>query len=253
MESTSLLSIDDQPISIPQAFTYLAAAGKLQEFVIEILRQYVISNEFQTKDDLEIDPFLIEQSLVNFRIEHQLTNPKIFAEWLEKNSPIYARFRNHTIYRLKLDKLKTLVTKPKLQEYFIERKIFLDQVVLSQIVVGDQELAEELKSQLLEGSATFDQLAREYSLAEDRIVNGMMGPLSRGRLSSALRALIDAASPGDVVGPLQIKERYCLFRVEQFLPATLDEKLQAQLQNEIFEQWLAEKAQKLSVQLQGNS
>ncbi len=251
MELNSLLTVDGKKIIVPQAFAYLKACGKLQNFITEILRQHVIAQEFQTRDDVSIDPFLIEQALVNFRVERQLTDPKVFQEWLESNGPAYADLRNHTIYMLKLAKLKALITQPKLQEYFIERKVFLDCVVLSQIAVTEQELAEELLSQLLEGSATFEQLAREHSLSEDRIANGMMGPLSRGRLKHSLRAAVDAASPGEVVGPIEMG-LYCLFRVEQFLPARLEGKVQEQLQNEIFEQWLAEKVQKMNVKLEGN-
>ena len=59
------------------------------------------------------------------------------------------------------------------------------------------------------------------------------------------------ASPGEVVGPLAIDGRWGLFRVEQFLPASLEQiQLKQALQNELFEQWLAEKIQKLTVKLQ---
>jgi len=50
--------------------------------------------------------------------------------------------------------------------------------VLSRIAVTEKELAEELRSQILEG-ARFEQLAQEYSLTDERIVNGMMGPMPR--------------------------------------------------------------------------
>jgi parvulin-like peptidyl-prolyl isomerase len=66
-----------------------------------------------------------------------------------------------------------------------------------------------------------------------------------------LRAAIDVASPGQLVGPIEIDGRYGLFRVEQFLPASLDDiQLKQALQNELFEKWLAEKIQKLTVKLQ---
>jgi parvulin-like peptidyl-prolyl isomerase len=149
----------------------------------------------------------------------------------------------------KLEKLKAQVTEPKLQAHFIERKIFLDRVVLSRLVVAEQELAEELASQIEEG-ANFEQLAREYSLADDRIVNGMMGPVSRGSLPDIVRAAIDTANPGDVVGPLELEGRWVLFQIGQFLPASLEDgQLKQALQNELFEQWLAQKIQKMSVTL----
>jgi parvulin-like peptidyl-prolyl isomerase len=116
--------------------------------------------------------------------------------------------------------------------------------------VQTQELAEELASQIEEG-ASFDQLAREYSIAEDRIVNGMMGPISRGTLPDVLRAAVDSASPGDLIGPLELESRWALFRVEQSLPASLEDKqLKQALQNELFEQWIAQKIQKMNVKIQ---
>jgi parvulin-like peptidyl-prolyl isomerase len=142
------------------------------------------------------------------------------------------------------------VAEPKIQEYFIERKLFLDRVVLSRIIVGERELAEELASQIEEG-ASFEQLAKEYSLTDDRIVNGMMGPVSRGTLPDILRASVDSASSGELVGPLELEERWGLFRVEEFLPASLENgQLREALQNELFEQWLTEKMQKMTVKLQ---
>ena len=150
----------------------------------------------------------------------------------------------------KLDKLKIAIANPKLSEYFIERKIFLDRVVLSRIIVDNRELAEELHTQIEEGTS-FEQLAREYSLADDRIVNGMMGPVSRGTMPDKLRAAVDVASSGDILGPIELEERYGLFRVEQLLPASLeDTQIKQALQNELFEKWLAEKIQKLTVKLQ---
>jgi parvulin-like peptidyl-prolyl isomerase len=59
------------------------------------------------------------------------------------------------------------------------------------------------------------------------------------------------ASPGELIGPLALEGRWLLFRVEQFLPASLeDAQLKLALQNELFEQWIAQKIQKMAVKLQ---
>jgi parvulin-like peptidyl-prolyl isomerase len=123
-------------------------------------------------------------------------------------------------------------------------------VVLSRIVVDSKELAEELHSQITEG-ASFEQLAREYSKSDERVANGMMGPVSRGTMPDVLRAAIDSVNSGDLVGPFQIENYWAIFRVEQFLPATLeDTQLKQAMQNELFERWLAEKIQAMAVKLQ---
>ncbi|MGJ5674104.1 MAG: peptidylprolyl isomerase [Nostochopsis sp.] len=252
MESSSFLTVNEQQISSGQVVKYLQNAGKLGQVIGDILRQYVIEKELQTREDIASATALTEQAIIDFRLKNQLTEPKSFQEWLQNNGKDYDSFHSGVALGFKLEKLKAVITEPKLPEYFIERKIFLDRVVLSRIIVDKRELAEELQAQIEEGTS-FEGLAREYSLTEDRIVNGMMGPLSRGTLPDKLRAAIDVASPMEIVGPIELEERYGLFRVEQILPASLeDTQLKQALQNELFEKWLAEKIQKLTVKLQVN-
>jgi len=250
MASEQFLSVDDQPISLAQALKYLQSSGKLQPLIVEILRQYIIEQELQTRDDLDISPALTEQAVIDFRLQRQLSDPKQFQEWLASNGTDYSTFHNQVTFGFKLEKLKAQVTEPKLQEYFIERKLFLDRVVLSRIIVDNKELAEELSSQIEEGAA-FEDLAREYSIADDRIVNGMMGPVSRGTMPDVLRAVVDSVSQRDIVGPLELEGRWGLFRVEQLLPASLeDSQLKQALQNELFDRWLTAKIQTMVVKLQ---
>ena len=250
IESHPFLTVDEQPIYLNQALKYLQISGKLQPFILEILRQNILEKELQIRvQELDISSAVIEQAVIDFRLEQQLTDSQKFQEWLGSNGLNYETFHNQVASSFKLEKLKEQITETKIQEYFIERKIFLDRVVLSRIIVNDKELAEELKSQILEG-ARFEQLAQEYSVTDDRMLNGMMGAVSRGQMSDALRALIDLAAAGEVIGPIEIEQSYCLFRVEQFLPAALEGKLKQELQNQLFEQWLGEKLQKLTIKLQ---
>ncbi|MBD2086781.1 peptidylprolyl isomerase [Trichocoleus sp. ST-U3] len=249
MESVHFLLVNDQSISLEQALKYLQLSGKLSSFIGEILRQYVVDKELKNLK-LDISLATIEQAVIDFRLQQNLADPKSFQEWLARSGIDYETFHNQVKSGFQLTKLKAQIAEPKLQKYFIERKLFLDRVVLSRLVVAQQELAEELYSQIEEG-ASFEQLAQEYSLTDDRIVNGMMGPVSRGTLPDQIRAAIDTASPGRLLEPLKLEERWALFRVEKFLPASLeDSQLKEALQNELFEQWLAQKIQTLTVKLQ---
>jgi parvulin-like peptidyl-prolyl isomerase len=232
MTSESFLTIDEQPISIGQVIRYLQANRKLDGFIGEIVRQFVIERELQAHNDLGVSSVLVEQAVIDFRVQQQLLDPQQFQEWLAGNGLTYEAFH------------------AQIGMSFIDRKVFLDRVVLSRIIVAEQELAEELHSQLQE-DAKFEQLAREFSLTDDRVMNGMVGPVSRGTMPDILRAAIDLAKPGDVVGPLGLEDRWGLFRVEEFIPATLDDpQLNQTLQDELFEQWLGEKIQQLPIRLQ---
>ncbi len=223
MESKSFLTVDEQPIALKQAIGYLQFSNQLGNFIREILRGYVLERELQQRDDLNIEPTIVEQAVIDFRLQNKLSDSEKFQEWLVRNGIDFATFHHQVSLRLQQEKLKVQVSESRLTEYFIERKLFLDRVVLSRIIVAEQELAEELRSQIEEGTS-FEQLAREYSMTEDRILNGIMGPVSRGTLPDELRAVIDRANPGELIGPQKLEGRFGLFRVEQFLPASLEDK-----------------------------
>jgi len=250
MDPKALLIVDDQPLSLRQCLRYLQASGKLQGFIGDILRQYVLEREIETRANLDIPGSLVEQAVVDFRLQNQLTDAKAFQDWLVRNGTNYELFHSQITNSFKLEKLKAQIVEARLQEYFIERKLVLDRVVISRIVVDSKDLAEELLSQIAEG-ASFENLAREYSKADERISNGMMGAVSRGTMPDVLRAEVDSANPGDLIGPMQIENYWAIFRVEQLIPATLeDNQLKQALQNELFERWVAEKIQTMAVKLQ---
>jgi PPIC-type PPIASE domain len=246
VQACPVLSVDDLPLSLGQVFKYLESSGKLESVLWDVLCQHVIERE------LQMNSGVIEQAMIDFRLQHQLSDPECFQVWLDNQELDYAAFRNQLAFRLKLErleKLKAEVVGSRVQAYFIERKLFLDRVVLSRLVVQEQTLAEELKSQILEDGARFEPLVQAYSIAGDRIVNGMMGALSRGNLPEVLRAVVDPVNPGELIGPLELDGLWYLVRIETFLPASFDEQLEQDLAAELFEQWLAEKVQQLDAQL----
>ena len=250
MASEPLITIDEQPIYAGQVLRYLQATGKLDAFIGDIVRQFVLERELKNQTELTVNSAVVEQAIIDFRLQNQLTDAEQFQEWLANNSLTYDAFHNQVSVNFKLKALKDSVTEPKLQEYFIERKLFLDRVVLSRIITTNKELADELHSQIQDG-ASFEQLAREYSITDDRVMNGMVGPVSRGSMPDILRSAVDLAKVGDVVGPLGLEERWGLFRVEEVLPATLDDaQLKQSLEDELFEQWLAEKMQQVPIKIQ---
>jgi hypothetical protein len=148
--STPFLIVDDRPISLEKALSYLQIDEKFQPFLKEILFQYIIEKELQVRPNLEVDEAKVEQAIVNFRLRSQLVESERFQDWLTDNGRDYSTFRSQIYADLKLQKLKAQIVDPKLRDYFLDRQIFLDRVVISRIVVESRELAEELKSQILE-------------------------------------------------------------------------------------------------------
>lgn len=249
-ESSLFLSANEQSLTLGQVLKYLESSGRLESFLWAIIRQHIIEQELQTRQDLVISSDVIDQVVIDFRLNNQLTDYERFQQWLASEGIDSTAFRQQIAFNLKLERLKTIVTKPNIREYFIERKLFLDRVVLSRLVVEEKSLAQELKSQVVEDNARFEQLAQEYSVTEERIFNGMMGAVSRSTMPAILRSAVDLANVGDLLGPLEIQGLWYLIRVEKFLDAALDEQLEQQLQDELFEKWLDDKIQAMNVNLE---
>lgn len=251
MESIAFLTVNNQTISLSQALGYLKASGKFGLFVAEILRQHILEYELKEVEAIDIDVADLEQTILNFRLEKQLVDQNTFQNWLVKNGISYSDFRQGITNDLKLDKLKAKISEPKLEEYYQQQKPLFDRVVISRIIVNDRELAHKLKEEILTEKNPFETLAKEYSFTEDRVFNGMMGAVSRGTLPENLKNIVDFAKVGEILGPIEIEGRYGLFRVEQFLDASLeDAKLKQELQNQLFEQWLQEKLQSMEIKLE---
>jgi len=247
--SIPFIVIEGQEISLAKACQYLQETGKLDGFIGEVLRQHIVEQAIATREDLAVPPEMVQQAVTEFRIQGQLTAPEQFQEWLASQNIDDEGFRQRVTLDLKFNQLRDVVTTPRLQEYFIERKLFLDRVVLSRIAVLEKDLAEELRQQIEEG-ARFEELAQEYSVADERIFNGMMGLISRGELPDNLRAALDTAEAGSIVGPVEVQDAWTLFRVEKVMPATLDDpKIVQALQTEILEQWVLDQLQGKNIEV----
>ena len=247
MEHKNFLTINHHSLSLAQSLAYLRATGKLQPFIIETAKQYLLEQEVQGIEDIDIDT--VEQLIINFRLQRQLANPEKFQQWLTVNSISFAEFRSQFTFRLKVDKLKAKIAEPKVEEYFAKRQTLLDRLVLSRLVVDTPELAQKLKKHIEAKIADFAPLTKQYSVVDDAIVGGVMGAIARGQMPEIIRDATENAQPGQIIGPLQIDDRFCLLKVETILSATLEGQLKQELENQIFEEWLLEKLQSMKIQL----
>lgn len=249
MEISNFLTINGQSISLEQSLNHLRTAGKLPTVVKEIAQQYLLEAEVKAWEIPETELEIVEQFILEFRMQQQLISSESFQRWLATNAINYADFKHQIVFQLKQQKLKEKVTAPKLQEYFARNKESLDRVVLSRIVVDHPEVAQDLKQQVEQQGADFTQLAKKHSMVDDAVVGGVMGPIIRSQMPEIIRKATENSQPGQIIGPINIEGRYCLLKVEQLLPAALEGSLKRDLETHLFEEWLKEKLQTMNVQL----
>ncbi len=125
-------------------------------------------------------------------------------------------------------------------------KSALDQVDLSYVVVDEESLAAEIK-QKIETDTSFGQLTQIYPLDVEPQVLVKREINRREQLREEIRVAIETVAPKKLVGPIPMGNRWCVCRVEQVLPAVLDDATRQELREVLFDRWLAEKQQQLAV------
>ncbi|MGD1715082.1 peptidylprolyl isomerase [Dapis sp. BLCC M172] len=253
MESKPLLTIGEEQLSWGQGLKYLQASGKLQSFVTEIVRQYVIEKELESREDINVNPGTIQQAMIDFRLQRKLEDQQKFQEWLQQNRVNYNALESQMETSFKLKQLRDSISAEKIEEYFNERKAGLDYVILSRIVVQDKELADAVHRKIVAEGGKFEDLAKEHSVTNDKNFNGIMGAVTLASLPEDLRNAVNSANPGDILGPFDTNKYWSIYRLEQLQGASLDNpEIKKKLDGELFERWVAEKLKDIKITLHVN-
>jgi parvulin-like peptidyl-prolyl isomerase len=128
---------------------------------------------------------------------------------------------------------------------FLKRRADLDRVVFSILRLRDAELAQELYFRLQAGEADFPQLAH-LSEGQESQLGGRLGPINLGQLTPLLAERLRRSSPGQLLPPLELEDGQVLvLRLDLLMPASQDQRLQDQLEQELFENWLSQEQERL--------
>jgi hypothetical protein len=136
----------------------------------------------------------------------------------------------------------------EVEVHFLRRKPELDQAVYSLLRVRDRQLAEELHQRLRDDGADFGELAARYAEGRERHSRGLFGPLPLTAAHPEISGRLRVGQPGQLWPPFAVKGFWVLLRLEQQLPARLNEATRSRMMDELFEAWLK---QRLNLLLSG--
>lgn len=123
----------------------------------------------------------------------------------------------------------------RVEAHFLERREDLEQVVLRLMRLSQQGLAEELYLRLIDDAASFGDLAHRFSLGDESVTRGIVGPIERSQLHPTLREVASALAVGDLHPPFLLDDAILLVRLEHRRPASLDEALRQRLLEELLQ------------------
>jgi putative peptide maturation system protein len=192
----------------------------------------------------------IQQAADAFRLEHELYDAQKTEEWLSINHLACAEWEELLEYEITCRKLREELIHGSIERYFAERRTSFDAVNISRLVVKEEDLARELRAQIVEDGADFHVLSREHSIdLQTRPAGGYAGRRVRSEMDASVEAAVFGAQPGRTVGPMKTDDGWELIKVEEFHFARLDESMRETIKSLLFSQWLTEQRLKAKIKI----
>jgi len=164
----------------------------------------------------------LQRAADEFRTRQGLQSGGATNAWLAEQHLSVLDLENVLERDLLVEKFRDHLFHEQGPNYFQANRDRLVRAKVRQLLVASAGLARELLHQMEEGAA-FAEVARRHSLDASRERGGDIGILCRAHLPEPLAAPIFAAAEGDIVGPILADGGYHVYRIEQHLPAEMDE------------------------------
>ncbi|AFY49425.1 parvulin-like peptidyl-prolyl isomerase [Nostoc sp. PCC 7524] len=141
--------------------------------------------------------------------------------------------------RLLSQKLAHVLFAEEVEAFFIKNKLDFEQVILYQIIVNSEKLAQEIYYQIEDGEISFYEAAHLYDINYTRRQKcGYEGKIYRFNLQLNIASVVFRSQPQELIGPLQTEQGYHLLMIKELLPAELTPEKYRELLNNMFHKWL---------------
>jgi hypothetical protein len=198
-----------------------------------------------TQMGISVKPEEVQLSADGLRLLNQLYGSEDTWDWLEKHYLSLDDFETIAALTTLSTKLAQHLFADQVEPYFYEHQLDYLGVVLYEVVLDDEDLAQELAYALQEGEANFHQVAHHYIQdVELRRRGGYRGTLRRTELKPEISAAVFAAKPPQILKPILTAQGTHLILVEEFIPAQLNESTHNEILSKLFTDWLKQELEK---------
>lgn len=250
---TMVAKIDDEVISGAQFIKFLKFSNEFPDLIKRFIRGKVTVHAAK-KRGVEVSTEEVQEAADNFRRCLGLHRAKETQEWLDRmgiTEDEFETFMTEHVYKKKMTDI--LVTQETVKKYFQLNSPKFDTVDIRHIVVESMEKARELTALLAEEPESFDELAKTYSIDDEtNHIGGQIPGVQRGHLPDEIDAKIFNASPGDILGPLQLdgEDIYEIIQISAMHPAKLEDDTKEKISQAIYEEWLEERLKEHRVSIE---
>jgi parvulin-like peptidyl-prolyl isomerase len=176
-----------------------------------------------------------------FRQRQGLASAEQTNAWLARHHLSVLDLEDALERELLIDKFKDHLARDRLAAHFKAHEADYALARLRVILVAQQDLARELRTQIHEEGQDFAALAGAHSLHPSRAAGGQLGLVMRRQLPPTVADAVFSAREGELVGPVATAQGYQLVLVEGRAPPSLGPELAALIRQELFDAWLQER------------
>lgn len=226
-------------INLAEIVVCLKQDLQFKQVLQKLLSKKVIERAAQERG-LIVTPDEIQAAGDRLRREQHLEKAADTIAWLAEQrisvEELEAGIRDRLLYQ----KLAEYLFGKEVAKYFAQNKLDFDQVLLYQILVSEQPVAQEIFYEIKEGEISFYDASHFYDIDERRrMLCGCEGKLYRWSLNPEVAAVVFSAKPGEVIRPIKTDMGYHLFMVEKFIPAELTAERHQEILHKMFRDWLS--------------
>ena len=199
----------------------------------EICRSVALSSEREAE--------LVE----TYCLENDLNQPERLEEHLHRRGWQQQDLVYFATKQERLSRFQQLLFAEDVELRFLASKTDLDTIRYSLIRSRDGDLAFELHQRLLEQEASFEELAATFSEGAERDHGGQVGPVPLSQAHPVLVEKLRISHPGQLWEPFFLKDIWVILRLDEWQGARLDDATRQDLQQDLFEDWLHQRALQL--------
>jgi hypothetical protein len=186
--------------------------------------------------------FHLNRSGLLLQYVRELIIAETLDEW-ERSSLNLATFNIPTIevsdrQTRRLEQYKQAKWGNLLKSRFLACQSQLNRVLFSTIEVTDLSLAQELYCRISEQGYSFNKLAILHSQNSTAKLGGVVGPIVFAYLHPLIQQHLIGLKLKQLSPIFRVEDHYIFLRLDRRLPAQLNSKVEQQLLDELFEQWL---------------
>jgi parvulin-like peptidyl-prolyl isomerase len=241
----AIVRIDDEVIGTDDFVRTLKLTGQFENLIEQLVRDKLTVRAAK-KQGIPVAAAEIQERADQFRRVqglHRATDMNNYLDALGVSLDEFETFITDSLYQEKM--MERVCNAQAVEDYFKLNSPRFDSVEISHIVLDAAGKAKEMMSVLQDDPDSFEEMAREHSIADTRERGGVIGKVLRGSLKTDVEAKVFNAEVGDLLGPFAAGDGgfYEIFAVNAKHPATLDEETAAEVRRLLREDWLMARAQ----------